>query len=349
MRDRPVRQREQKNSRWAIIILSDTDMYRTLLVTVMAVNSVAVNSMATDRYYDDLTAYSPSRRYVVEARSPDNAHDGRRAFQAGFVYRFTDTETNEELWIRRQAMNPPIRLSDDSKETLSLREESSPVDIYLSDDGWTAIRLDWDELIFVDLDGHDRASVALWTDGLSEEEKDSYVQHSIAGRWWAGYSLWYFLKVGERQLFVIRPWWGRRIVVDVDEGTVIDEVAGIGAAAREYEIQYILSILRAADMEEVDHSKLWPIRYAAYLAGRLSVTESIPFLKSLEHSDYSGSSTSGGLSLLEDFKNEIDPHSYSTFTLRPGRTIVVKASGRNTERASCARIQAERRRFLDAF
>jgi hypothetical protein len=215
---------------------------------------------------------------------------------------------------------------------LSLPKEGSPVAIYVSNDGWTAILTGLHELICVDPDGVDRANIALLTEGLSEEEQDAYVRHTTAGPMWAGYSLWYFLEAGERQLFVIRTWWGRRVVVDIEDGGVIGESAEIGAAARASEIQYILSILRTAEMEGVDESEIGPILYAAYHAGRLSVTESIPFLKALEHSDYTGSSTLGGLSLLVDFKNEIDPHSYSTFTLRQ----VVQLSLRRLEETPSA-------------
>lgn len=44
----------------------------------------------TNSYYFDITEHSPSKRYRVEAKSPCNAGERRKAFQRDFVYTFTD-------------------------------------------------------------------------------------------------------------------------------------------------------------------------------------------------------------------------------------------------------------------
>ena len=60
---------------------------------------------ADDVFYNDLTENSPSGRYQVTARSPDN-HTNKRgrppAGQSHFVYTCRDTQTKKTLWTLPQ-------------------------------------------------------------------------------------------------------------------------------------------------------------------------------------------------------------------------------------------------------
>ena len=155
---------------------------------------------ATDRYFPDISEHSPSKRYNVEATSPDNRADGRyRAFQSNFTFTCNDTSTGKVLWTRKQPT----------------KTEGSPTALFVSDTASTVIWTGWDQLICVDRLGGDRGTIDLLKDAFSEVEIKDYVQDTTAGPMWAAYSLWYFLEADNRTLFVIRPWWGRRVLIDV--------------------------------------------------------------------------------------------------------------------------------------
>ena len=58
--------------------------FTAVLAAVMG--SLLAEAFATDRFFDDIAAESPSKRYKVEAKSPDNTTSkGRKAFQAPFT------------------------------------------------------------------------------------------------------------------------------------------------------------------------------------------------------------------------------------------------------------------------
>ncbi len=296
---------------------------RSISVLAFTIGNLVWDATATDRFFTDISAESPSKRYKVVAKSPDNARKkGRSAFQASFIYTCRDTSTKQILWNRQQAMGKPQSLGKGTTEKYSYPEEASPVDIFVSDAGWTVIRTAWDELIAVDLTGHDRSRIRLLTDGFTKEERSKYVHDTTAGPMWSGYSLWYFLDADGQHLFVVRPWWGRRLVVSLETGKLLDETPGISNVTTAYERNYVLTELakgvdtrKQLEKEECCEA-VWPILNASYLAGRLHVTEAIPLLERLQDSSHSGSSTSGGLGMLERFEGEVNPHSYETFTLR---------------------------------
>src|SRR5688572_10006396 len=88
----------------------------------------------SDVYHPDRTACSPGGRYVLSARSPDNApphpKDGvgaernfrGEANQGGFLYRLRDLDEGRLLWQRAQ------------------QGENSPAEILVSDEGWSILR-----------------------------------------------------------------------------------------------------------------------------------------------------------------------------------------------------------------
>jgi len=289
-------------------------------VSMIAFGAFLYPVHATDRFFRDITVESPSKRYKVEAKSPDNVgSEWHRPFQSSFVYNCWDSTTAKLLWTRKQAMGKAEPLGNDSTATYRSPEEESPVAMFVSNTGWTVIRNGWDELIAVDLAGHDRARVKLLSEAFTKEENDKYVDQTTAGPRWSGYSLWYSLDVDGQALFIVRPWWGRRVMVNLETGKLIQSTATIIASASAYERNYVLAELAKGvdnrpqwDKEEAGKS-IWPILNASYLAGRIQVKEAVPFLEKLQDSPYSGSSISGGLGLLERFDGEVNPHNYSTF------------------------------------
>lgn len=274
---------------------------------------------ATDRIYDDITARSENGQYEVQARSPDNKPGpGYRAFQSKFVYTCTDTKTKKVLWTRRQPMEKPQRLGGSGRVHFSPKEQS-PLDVYVSDAGWTVILTGWYELIAVDPNGHDTCKIGLLSEAMSQQERETFVHDTTAGPMWMGYSLWYFLDVAGQRLFVVRPWWGKRILVDIEKGNLAAETKGISKAIATRERKDVLAQLEKGVKtrkmwEKGGHCELvWPILTAAYLAGPLHITEAIPLLRHLEESTYCGSS--GGLSIA-GVDGQVDPYDCHTLTLR---------------------------------
>jgi hypothetical protein len=293
--------------------------FATLTVSICAIWSSA---HATDRNYSDIATTSPSKQYRIEAKSPDNANkEKRKAFQRSFVYTATDSTTNQVLWTRMQA-------------------EGSPVHIYVSDEGWTVIRTAYDELFAVDFEGHSYATVDIMDDGLTAEERAKYVQYSTAGPMWAGHSHWYFLELGDQTLFVVRPWWGRRIIVDIQAGEIIDETKVIADEATATEREYVIAELtKGVASKELNHNAIYALQKAAFLASQLQVTETIPMLEQLQKISYFGSSRVD-MSLLIQMKKDEDnvtnnpdvgkvtSYSYSTNELRQVIHLALRRLGK---------------------
>lgn len=304
----------------------------SVLLSALAFGMFLGEASATDRYFDDISAESPSRQYRVEAKSPDNTDKtGQRAFQASFVYNCRDMTTKKVLWTRQQPMGEPLLIEDTSiKRPL----EASPVAIFVSDAGWTMIWNGAHELIAVDSSGRDRCRIAILTEGFTDEENSEYVHLTTAGPSWTGYSHWYFLDVGESRLFVVCPWWGRRIVVNLESGQVLEMTLDVLRKAEAAERRYVIAELAKGvetrknwDKDESSQA-IWPILTAAYLAGRLPVSEAGDYLAQLQDSSYSGSSTGGGLGLGERFEGQVNPHSYHTFTLRQVAHLSLRRLGK---------------------
>lgn len=184
----------------------------------------------TYRGYPDRVALSASERYRLEATSPQNQPDHpwyRFGHQRGFRYRFVDHTTGTTLWERVQEEG-----------------EGSPVELLVTDDGLVVVRAhygSWTEeaLLFFDRPGRKRLVIVV-TGGPTEAEddeprhetapttvwRDRHVSMSTAGPHWVGASLPYFASVEGRAFFCWRPWWGRRIVVDLDAMEALDD-AGV--------------------------------------------------------------------------------------------------------------------------
>ncbi len=256
------------------------------------------------RSFPDIAARSPSQRYEFKTQSPDNRDgSGKRFWQSNFTLTCTDTSTGKILWTSKQA-----------------EDEGLPTALFVSDSGWTVIRTHLDDIVCVDRDGAARGTVKLIKDALIGSEFDEYVHRTTAGYSWSGYSLWYFLEAKGGNLFVIRPWWGRSIVVDVPAGGLAKVSPVITKTIDVYEREYVVTELakgvknRAAWEKEFAGREARPVLIAAYLAGVLHVNDAIPDLLKLQDSSYVGSSSS--LLDLDEFEDEVDPHSYSTLEMR---------------------------------
>jgi hypothetical protein len=281
-----------------------------------------VQAEATDRIFRDIVAISPSGQYEVQARSPDNkSKEGYRAFQKYFVYTFKDKKSGKNLWTRKQPMKTvPDR--NDPSGTYTYADEASPVDIFVSDAGWTVIRTGWDEVIAVGIEGKDRCCIKLLSEAFTKEEVGKYVHQTTAGPKWSQFSLWYFLDFSDRRMFVVRPWWGRSTVIDLEKGRITETTKGLSAAVSAEERHVVLTELakgvdsRKRCKNPDDYKPEYETYTAADLAGQLKIAEAVPLLRQLEDTSYCGCSVSGGLSSLEKSDGEVDPHSYEELGFR---------------------------------
>lgn len=171
-------------------------------------------------HFWDISEESPSQWYKVEARSPHNRPGSDRHYwQSDFEFTCTDTRTDEILWTRKQDEGPPIAL-------------------FVSDAGSTVIRTFMDEVICVSPQGIDRGKVNL-RDAFPRGEILRYAHYTSVGYQWDRNSLWYFPEVDGRNLFVVRPWWGRRIVIDVESGGLTKISPATENAISVQEIDYV--------------------------------------------------------------------------------------------------------------
>lgn len=317
----------------------------SVLLSALAFGMFLGEASATDRYFDDISAESPSRQYRVEAKSPDNTDKtGQRAFQASFVYTCRDMTTKRVLWTRQQPMGEPILIG---ATPFQLPLEASPMSIFVSDTGWATIWNGAHELIVVDLSGRDRCRIAILTEGFTDEENSEYVHFTTAGPSWAKYSHWYFLDVGDSRLFVVRPWWGRRVVVNLESGQVLEMTPDVLRKAEAAEQRYVITELAKGvetrknwDKDESSQA-IWPILTAAYLAGRLPVPEAEPYLKTLESAPYNPNGYFGDPNLRERPEGEVDPSNCDTFTLRQVVQLSLRRLGKTPRRLPVHRFYIE--------
>ena len=272
-------------------------------------------NFATDRFYEDLHVSSMSGRYRVDATSPDNAKEGYNPFQDDFTYRCIDTRTDDTVWTRKQPQS-----------------EGSPARVMVSDSGVAVVYTAYDNMMVISPTGDVVRKIDFLEDALTGDENRKYVHHTTAGPQWAGLSISYFLEHKSREYFAIRPWWGRRVIVDVKNGEPQKAKDGLNDACLASEKEIVMKKLKTKAENDEEQFKQY---MAIYLAGALKIKDAIPHLRNAEKSTLIGSSTSGGLSGDEDFNNEVDPHSYSTFSIRQIAQLSLRRLGEKPETLPC--------------
>lgn len=149
--------------------------------------------------------------------------------------------------------------------------EPSPHGLYVSDGGWTVIRTHgyghaW--LIAVSPVGHDTIRVGV---GCCEPEQaddatayiqDNHIGVSTAGLIWTIGASEYFFQHEDRPYFCFITGWGRRIILNLEDGQLVDESTLDGRFAEacyvsEHET-VVPSLANAADeLEDYDGNELF--------------------------------------------------------------------------------------------
>lgn len=324
-------------------------MTRSTILSLIAFSLfLSPTSRATDRFYSDREAKSDSGQYTVTATSPDNQPNGKKqAFQRAFTYICKDTRSGKTLWTRNQAMGEPPQSGDDPSNTDRPQEEGSPSRIFISDTGYTVIYTGWQELIVVDLAGKDTGKIDVLGDGFTKEENKKYVSNTTAGPMWASRSHWYFIESEAVGYFVIRPWWGRHLIVELASGSIKKPTDTLQRAIAEAEKSYVLSVMQGVldgTIEKCDccggpHEAV----FAAYLAGVLKIKDAVPALRKLEDDTSIGSSTLGGFDEVP--QGRIDPFNYSTYTTRQTIHLALRRLGEKPGSFPCTRFKTEHKDY----
>ncbi len=176
------------------------------------------------------------------------------------------------------------------KRTAS-HEESYCWAVYVSNSGRAVLSRAHCSLLILDPFGNNTGEVNLIECAFSSEERKQYVKMGHHHNSWSGFSLWYPVEFEEKDLFIIRPWWGRRVVIDLASASVLDHVPqGLDKALEQRERAWVLRSLsdgvqrvhfigKSADGGQVDFMSTI---VAAYIAGRIPVLEAVPSLRLLE-------------------------------------------------------------------
>jgi hypothetical protein len=117
---------------------------------------------------------------------------------------------------------------------------------------------------------------------------------SSAGRFWSQSAIAYFAHHENRPIWIIRTWWGRRVIVDLTRARFLDPSAMDEDCARSIEISHIDAALKggveklgdgkrlAAEEDQKDAGGVRALMAAAYHAGWLEAKSTVPFLRRLE-------------------------------------------------------------------
>lgn len=183
------------------------------------------------------------------------------------VFKLTDIQNERVLW----------------KQTKKWIEEAQA--IYVHDDGNSVIEDLENHLVFTDRKGKITGEVNIPNDAFTPEEIKSYVEDSTAGPMWGhSVSISYFLQVKNELLFVMRPWWGRRLIVNFDEGKLISSsgtiLAGCVAHEKKLALKKIELALKDPNVREGDFSS--SLFATTLMAGQLQFPETVPLIEKLQ-------------------------------------------------------------------
>jgi hypothetical protein len=254
--------------------------------------------------YPNITATSENGDYRIEITGmPDNNFFRE---QKDFVYRLFHSDNVVWEWKPLPAKNAPEFLDD------------YPHEAWVSDDGWVVVRThEWFHagLLVMSPEGRVVLRRQFRSFGEGEEpgfldgEPEEYLGESSAGPFWAESAFAYFTKNNGTPFWVIRTWWGRRVVIDLKNLVLSNSPPDLDTALK-LESAWVQKSLLASvkKLEEVgrqleeseDRKDFWSlastVMTGAYHAGWLDARDAIPFLRRLENIDLAGSTGLGPIS-----------------------------------------------------
>lgn len=252
--------------------------------------------------YLDLIAHSPSKKYRVEVRSPDNHLTNPRSvddlppkhprrfwtdgFQSDFVYSLYDNHSGQKI----ASWPHPT-------------DEIGPVAVWVGDNKYVIAITRWtfgSELLVFDETGKTSVQLDISKDILQENEYEFH--WTSAGPHWNENSLGYFIELDDQPYWCLRTFFDRRVLIKLvrlAESYVPNTSPfekSLDIAERLLVLKTIQSAvsyawLRNEKIEERHFPEFLRVRLAVHLAGWLGLTETIDFLRSLESVPFSDSMT----------------------------------------------------------
>ncbi len=250
--------------------------------------------------YPNISATSDSGEFRVEIvgqRTDDFFRD-----QANFTYRSFQSDRLVWEWKPGNGKQAPQFLDD------------YPHEAWISNDGWVVVRThEWFHAGLLVLSPRGEVVLrkihrSLLDDGESgflDSEPEKFMGDSSAGPFWSRSSIAYFSELRGRLCWTIRTWWGRRVVIDLLVGKILDpgtEDTDVAASREHAWVEKSLADgVRRIEAEgpnrpeENEHfwSSVGPLLTAAFHAGWLKSAAYVPLLRRLEEVDLVGSTGYG--------------------------------------------------------
>jgi hypothetical protein len=240
-------------------------------------------------YFPDQEATSSNGRYHLTAKSPDNANPSSRTpFQSGFVYVLRDTKAGKDLWTRKQPKDKPI-VDQTEEKPFVLRNWKEPplVGFYVQDDGWSVLWSATDVLSVVRPDGKETGRLDILSQAFSKKEHEHYVHHELSGEMW-GLTHSCFATHEGKSYFVVRTWWGHRIILDLESARLTPDAGTLAKRLEEADRVYVRTTLEAAAKNHDKWAECCDQRetplMAIYMAGQMQMKECVPWLRAMEES-----------------------------------------------------------------
>jgi len=293
------------------------------LALCLLVVVVSAASATDDGLYPDRTVFSPNGKFRLEAKSPDNANDERDriVFAGNFKYRLFDQASGRELWAHNQAA-----------------EDGPPMAIHVGNDRWVVVCGARQDIQVLDRHTRSRVLTFQLMARFPAQERRKYVIETNHGPIWANGSAWRFANVNGTTLFVIRAWWGRRVVIDVAGRRVVPDKGVLRTTLDRADRQFATATLRSAAEAEPPHTNTEfgeiasELYAAALLAGRMKIKETVPFLRKLETWEVADSLTVGGWRPEGWPQGAVNPLDFADFGLRQMVQLALRRLG---ERPAC--------------
>ncbi len=231
--------------------------------------------------YHDCEATSPNGKFTLEARSPFNGTINRKnggslpkddfrvqypQHQDEFRYRLIDntrTPLSGRLFGKQEGLVVWERWQE--------RDEDSPSEVVVSDDGWSILRTHGfrPELVVVSPRGKDVLRVGVTGSGSEHKNcstttpacvwSPERMGFSTAGLYWAQNSWRYFFRHQNSTYFVWRTYWGQRLLLDLSNATLLPQPETsdpLFLALVEAEKQTVCDLLSAFS-DKMDEVKKW--------------------------------------------------------------------------------------------
>jgi hypothetical protein len=202
---------------------------RCAMVALVAVAAV----LATPRLcFGQLTAVSTNGRYRVDAVSPELTSP-----DVGYLYTLTDQTNKQVVWERRQ---PMVRQKGNGT---AVESEPRPRRLFVADDGSVLALVGAgigaeESMIGLDSrDGSVRGTVPI-VEAFPKGQLDTFAPILKTSSYWETSVAEYFVTLNEAKpdeavtYFVVRPFWGHRLVIDLDTMTHVYLGAFHGAVPR---------------------------------------------------------------------------------------------------------------------